>query len=389
MWDCRPGRWVLPGFVTVLLLTLVAMILRADLIEGDLASRALQNLATEDSWAKVELDGRDLTLSGTAPSVEAKARALRLADGAFGDKGTGTWGVRVVNGASIADLPVQSPYATGAALSDNGIKLMGFVPSELLRTEIAAKAAATFADKKIDDAMQLAAGAPAGLAPAMAFSASQLKHLSSGTFTLSDGALTISGIAAGDADYDAVSAALSGPLPDGMTLASANIMPPKLAPYPFAASRAANTITLTGRVPSNVVRQSLIDRAQALFTGAKVSDQLKLASGEPSDFADKAGFAIDQLKLPEEVAASLSDSTLNLTGKASTADIATSVRTALRGVLPFGLGLGDLTISAPEAPPVAKVEAPTPPPAPAAVSEAPPPGRARCQGRSANTATRA
>ncbi|MEP3265804.1 MAG: hypothetical protein ABJN78_08610, partial [Hyphomicrobiales bacterium] len=68
MWNYRPSAWVWPGIFVVGLLTVVAMLFKAGPIERDLTERALNNLSNQHSWAKVELDGRNLELSGLAPS---------------------------------------------------------------------------------------------------------------------------------------------------------------------------------------------------------------------------------------------------------------------------------------------------------------------------------
>ncbi|MEP3673541.1 MAG: hypothetical protein ABJM86_11370, partial [Hyphomicrobiales bacterium] len=111
MWNYRPSAWVWPGIFVVGLLTVVAMLFKAGPIERDLTERALNNLSNQHSWAKVELDGRNLELSGLAPSKADQDSAVAAADGAFFNRESGTWGVRVVDGTGVKQLPVQSPYA--------------------------------------------------------------------------------------------------------------------------------------------------------------------------------------------------------------------------------------------------------------------------------------
>lgn len=71
------------------LLALLTMVLAGNWIEDDLAERSQQELeAVGQSWAAVELHGRDAVLSGTAPDADAATQAA--------DAVGSVWGVRVV-----------------------------------------------------------------------------------------------------------------------------------------------------------------------------------------------------------------------------------------------------------------------------------------------------
>ena len=69
MWKCRPSAWVWPGILAVGLLLLISMLLKSGSIENDLTKRALGKLSADHPWASVELDGRDLSISGVAPCL--------------------------------------------------------------------------------------------------------------------------------------------------------------------------------------------------------------------------------------------------------------------------------------------------------------------------------
>ena len=76
--------WAIPGFIGLLALT---MLTRCNPIESDLQQRS-QTLLTDQGmgWAKTELDGRgrDLLLTGVAPSEDAKNKAINLTQGLYG-----------------------------------------------------------------------------------------------------------------------------------------------------------------------------------------------------------------------------------------------------------------------------------------------------------------
>jgi len=77
------------GLLAFVLLALLTIVLAGNWIEDDLAERSQQELeAVGQSWAAVEMHGRDAVLTGSAPDADA---ATQAAD-AIGS----VWGVRVV-----------------------------------------------------------------------------------------------------------------------------------------------------------------------------------------------------------------------------------------------------------------------------------------------------
>ena len=77
------------GAVCFALLAILTVILAGGWIENDLAERSRNDLsAAGQEWASVEMDGRDATLTGTAPDADAAKNALDIV--------SDIWGVRVV-----------------------------------------------------------------------------------------------------------------------------------------------------------------------------------------------------------------------------------------------------------------------------------------------------
>ena len=77
------------GLVGFFLLALLAVFLAGGWIENDLAERGQDELeAVGQSWATVELNGRDAVLSGTAPDADAAKQAV--------DVVASVWGMRAV-----------------------------------------------------------------------------------------------------------------------------------------------------------------------------------------------------------------------------------------------------------------------------------------------------
>jgi len=77
------------GLVGFVLLALLTIVLAGGWIEDDLAERSRAELeAAGQSWATVEMSGRDAVLSGTAADADAAKQAM--------DAIASVWGVRDV-----------------------------------------------------------------------------------------------------------------------------------------------------------------------------------------------------------------------------------------------------------------------------------------------------
>ena len=81
---CRPLRWIW-GLIPVAFLAAMAYFFVTPQIELELELRTAQALARANhSWAEVRVEGRDITLRGTAPSEAALREALDAAASAEG-----------------------------------------------------------------------------------------------------------------------------------------------------------------------------------------------------------------------------------------------------------------------------------------------------------------
>ena len=230
MWKCRPEAWVSPGILVVGVLTLVSMLLRAESIETDLTQRAVKNLSDKYPWAQVELDGRDLKLSGSAPSNSAKEGAQVVADGAIFNRESGTWGVRVVDGTGIETLPVQSPYAFSAERRGGTVILSGSVPSEAERVGVISKAKAALPGLAIKDNLSLAGGAPSEFGDKAAFTIGLLRVTESGIANISDANLNFSAKVQSIEAKESITSNLNRKLPFDLKLDRLSLLAPKPEP---------------------------------------------------------------------------------------------------------------------------------------------------------------
>lgn len=112
--------WAIPGFLGLLMLALLS---RCNSIENDLQQRT-QAALTENglNWAKVAANsgGRDLLLSGVAPSETAKDQAITLAQGVYGV------------GTLEHDITIKEYVSSVFKLkhSDNKVVLSGSLPNQ-------------------------------------------------------------------------------------------------------------------------------------------------------------------------------------------------------------------------------------------------------------------
>ncbi|MEI8147227.1 MAG: BON domain-containing protein, partial [Alphaproteobacteria bacterium] len=127
---------------------------------------------------------------------------------------------------------------------------------------------------------------------------------------------------------------------DGLQVAA------EVKPYPWRATRAGRTVTLSGAVPDEATRARLIAAAREAVPGADIVDQMQIGRGAPAGFATAAGFALGQLGRLTAGVASLADGAFTLTGEAGDAATKLAVATAAR-VVPQGFSVAGLTISAP------------------------------------------
>src|SRR6185295_8385676 len=114
-------RWLRGGLLATIVIGLAAFFLESGAVERDLTARVAEQLAADGAtWAAVTVTGRDVVVSGTAPSTDAVNSALAA--------------VAAVSGVGdVADatelLPIASPNVWSARRSGQVVTLSGNVPS--------------------------------------------------------------------------------------------------------------------------------------------------------------------------------------------------------------------------------------------------------------------
>ncbi|MCB1382148.1 MAG: OmpA family protein [Notoacmeibacter sp.] len=332
---CDWRRWIWPGIIATALLTVLAMMFRSGPIEQDLTARVgeAQSVA---GWAKTVFDGRDATVTGTAPGEEARDAALQQARQAYG--------VRVVRDAS--DLsPLANPYVFSAVKDAGGVKLAGNFPAAPAGKAIADAAASSFPGIAVTNAMSAARGAPAAWEEATGFAMTQLAGLTTGTASVTGDTLSVKGVAADEASYEAVTAALAGVLPAALKRGDIAIeAPAATGDYLWSATKDGSSVVLEGFVPSAEDRNAIAARAAELNPGATIDNRLKIASGAPAGFMAWTGYALGTLAKLQGGKAGLVNTGLTVAGIAADPDTRDTVRASLQS-LPEGLKLASADIS--------------------------------------------
>lgn len=210
-------RWFWPGVITTVFLTALAIWFRWERIEDDLAFRSQERISLENSWANVELDGRDLILKGMAPSEEAQQAANLLA--------AGTRGVRTVDDMTTL-LPVASPFVFRAIKEGEGITLVGNVPFGPVRVQLLTLIERANPGIRIRDNLTPARGEHDGFVALAGFALSQICDLATGEVSLSGREYSIRGLPVNSETYERLNAGISGALPGGGTLSVVEISRP-------------------------------------------------------------------------------------------------------------------------------------------------------------------
>jgi len=227
-------------------------------------------------------------------------------------------------------------YTWSATRIESLIRLRGSVPSEDDRRTVLGMVKAHFPDLEVDDRLKVAVGAPPKeqWLGAVSFGLKQLAHLKRGSARLLNVGLKLEGEARSGADYADAKKALAGPLPTGLTILDDDIKPPIADPFVFVADLSANTLSLSGSVPSEQALKQVHELARQFFERPGLDDRLELASGAPKDWDEAVSAALRALSRLESGKISLSGLAVTIEGVAPDKGTAVAVSYQLHRDLP-------------------------------------------------------
>lgn len=223
-------KWLL-GLLALALLIWLCLRNHAPEIQAELQT-ATNGALTEQSysWANATADGREITLTGIAPSLAAKEDAGRIA--------ADIEGVRTVTN-NLEVLTAISPYVTQAKYDGSKLLLTGHVPNEEARTSVVNEAENLFSNATIIDKLTIGAGHANGWRDAFSRGMKNLAQLNNGMTQVEDLKLIVRGRAADIAHKNTLDKAVIAPLTGNFTASSEITAPqpkPVTAPKPVVAA---------------------------------------------------------------------------------------------------------------------------------------------------------
>lgn len=321
-------------------------------------SESLKLLARLEEGS-AELRDTTLTMTGLAPddiTAEAVRRGLRSAMPA---------GIRVSDAINVRETGprVVRPYTTSAQIEDDRIVLTGFAPSEAQRDALLAAARARFPGKRVDNRIEVAAGAADGWQRCSEAGLASLARFGNGRMSLTDRRLEV---VATTTDEDLAEAAplnlrsAAGSECDAVTQVSLRQLPePSLD---WRASWADRQVLLEGEVAGAAAKAELAQIAQRIFPGATIIDRTRVVDQRSRRWFQTAERGLRALAELDRGEARLAGQALTVTGTARDNPVIVGLRDRLSRDVPAGYTMREQVALAAPAVPLPPMPPPAPPP---------------------------
>ncbi len=215
------------GLIALALLVFLCIRKHTPEIQTDIQARTVSVLsAGATDWVKVDVDGRNVVLTGIAPSEELRKKAEEMAKAVTGV-------VSVDNQITIAqsnvesilepepevmqesepELVVQSPYENQFTKTKAGVVLSGWVPDEDQHQALLQLAKQKFGEDQVTDQLQVGTGAPEGWLQAAKAAITGLAYFKDGVAHITDTKIDLSGDVLNEAAKENVETELHTTLP--------------------------------------------------------------------------------------------------------------------------------------------------------------------------------
>ena len=334
------GKWW-PGVIPLVVLWGFAAWTSTVPLENDLAGRssaALKGSVLDKT--SITVDGRDVALRANAFSEAGRRDAVAAVDAVPG--------VRLVNDETRL-VPEAKPFVWSVERDVVRVTLGGNAPLPALKGKLVEATRSALQGGEVADQMSLAHGAPPHFEDAALLLIGQIGRLKDGKFTLSDGEVSLTGMARELGGREAIAAALAK-LPDGFKVASNEVKAP---PYIFQAYKdpVAVTVTLSGNVPDENIHAVVVGSSSRKFFSEKVVDNLKNSVGAPANFVNAVVPALGALSRLSTGTLVVSDRDIKISGDALYDAAAGQIRTGLAKDVPQGWQVkADITVKPAAAP---------------------------------------
>ena len=179
-------------------------------------------------WARIQVDGLQLTVTGTAPTEAERFQALTIAGGIIDAE-------RVIDATDVAPATeIAAPrYSVEILRNGDGISLGGLIPATSDREAMLTTITGMAAGASVADMLGVAGfPAPAGWDAALAYGINALKSLPRSKISISAEGVTITAISDSAGEKRKLEAKLTASKPQGMRL-TLNISAPRPVITPF------------------------------------------------------------------------------------------------------------------------------------------------------------
>ncbi|MDF1607723.1 OmpA family protein [Hoeflea sp. YIM 152468] len=184
----------------------------------------------------------------------------------------------------ISPAVVTGDYVWSAVLQGGALSLTGYVPDPETRKAIVARAKDLEPAVRIDDRMRFASGVPTSVdwqEAAMA-GVAWLSSMTGGTVSIRGNVVDIVGEAADAVAFRSLEDALAAELPGGLVLGSTDLGVAQASLSAWSAKLTDQGLRLSGPVPSQAVRASIVETARLKFGNLQVDDTQTVSSDAPA-----------------------------------------------------------------------------------------------------------
>lgn len=122
---------------------------------------------------------------------------------------------------------------------------------------------------------------------------------------------------------------------------------PIASPYVFKLTKGGEGIVLSGAIPDNAMRDSIVSAAESAGTYGLVDDEMALARGAQPEFKERVLFALDLAKNFSKAEIEISEASLSVKGVALNATAYNELSSLLNAPLPYRLQLSGSDITKP------------------------------------------
>lgn len=294
----------------------------------DAAAYAVERLADLTTGSVATVHDTVISIRGEAASVAAYD-ALRTAL------------ARPPQGFSLGTVEILPPVVADLRLTverrpDGSLELGGHVASPEAREAIRAAAAESAEGAAIDDRMQDARSL--GLdGPAVARTLLKVAALlHEGRVAYEQGRVSVAGNALDAGAVGEIEALLRDALPSGLAAGSVALTARPIVPYVLRVRRGADSVTLSGHLPDEAARESLLARLRPRLFREAVRDRTRLAAGAPDGFTIAVAAGLDALTTLSGGEIAVRGTSVRLSGKSLYPEAAARLSRTLPAAMPAG-----------------------------------------------------